>query len=461
VTDEAPSVIRSMLFAEGLIAIDGHGRPTSRLASSWEWDDPGLTLLVHLTPGVRFHDDTPLTAQVVTKILSRRIGKSEGYEAVKSIEARDAQTLLFHLTRPDGFLPSALANTVIVDEKKPDIGTGPFRLIAQSPLLVEAVRNKSYYRGMPGFERITVKGYSTPRAAWAGLMKGDVNLALEINKESVEFLKGAEQFETYSSIQPYYIPLVFNLRNPILARPEVRRAISDAIDRKEIVAQGMRGRGQVADDPIWPLHWAYNPAARREAPSPSAASLRLDTAGLPVRTPTRGQRASRFQLKCMFFNGDPQFERIALLLQRQLAAVGIDLVLEGLGFNEVVSRIQKGQFDSYVFQLTSGRDLTWAYRLWHSPNGALGSVYQNTGYNGADEVLGRLRQARDDDEKGIRVGVADLRQRFYDDVPAVFLAWTEATRAVDARFDIGDGTNPEILANIYQWRPATVQTARR
>jgi len=461
-TDEAPGVIRGMLFAEGLVAIDGHGRPTPRLASSWEWDDKdnGLTLRVHLRPGVKFHDDTPVTAEVVTKILRPRIGKAEGFEAVKSIVAHDAQTLLFHLNRPDGFLLSALANIVIVDENKPDIGTGPFRLVAQIPQL-KAVRNTSYYRGTPGFEQITVRGYPTPRAAWVGLMKGDVDLALEINKESVEFLKGAARFETYSSIQPYYIPLVFNLRNPILARLEVRRAISDAIDRKEIVAQGMRGRGQVADDPIWPLHWAYT-AARRDVHSPSAASLRLDAAGLPIRPAKPGQRASRFQLKCMFFNGDPQFERIALLLQRQLAAVGIDLVLEGLAFNDVVSRIQTGQFESYVFQLTSGRDVTWAYRLWHSPNGALGTVRQITGYTGADAVLDRLRQARA--EEDIRLGVADLRQRFYEDVPAVFLAWTETTRAVDARFDIGDRADPEIqiLANIYQWRPATAaQTASR
>jgi peptide/nickel transport system substrate-binding protein len=294
-------------------------------------------------------------------------------------------------------------------------------------------------------------------------MKGEVDLAMEINKESVEFLEGAAQFETYSSIQPYYIPLVFNLRNPILARPEVRRAISDAIDRKEIVAQGMRGRGQVADDPIWPLHWAYNPTVRRDPPSPSAASLRLDAAGLPIREAKPDQRASRFQLKCMFFNGDPQFERIALLLQRQLAAVGIDLVLEGLKQSDMVPRIKSGQFDTYLFQLTSGRDLIYAYRLWHSPNSAVG-VVQNTGYNGADAVLDGLRQARDDQpqyDEEIRRGVADLRQRFYDDVPAVFLAWGETTRAVDARFDIGNGADPEILANIYQWRPASAQTASR
>jgi ABC-type transport system substrate-binding protein len=290
-------------------------------------------------------------------------------------------------------------------------------------------------------------------------MKGDVDMALEINRESVEFLEGAARFGIYSSIQPYYIPLVFNFRNPILARPEVRRAISDAIDRDEIVSQGMRGRGQVADDPIWPSHWAYNAAARRHTYNPDGARVRLDAAGLPLRPPRPGQRASRFQLKCMFFNSDPQFERIALLLQRQLAAVGIDLELEGLEGAVMEKRLHDGQFDTYLYQLTSGRDLTWAYRFWHSPSGALGTVRQDTGYNGADAVLDRLRQARQDDD--IRIGVGDLRQRFYDDVPAVFLAWTQTTRAVDVRFDLGDRADPEIFANMYKWRLATVEKASR
>src|SRR6185312_7562065 len=62
-TDEAPGIIRSMLFAEGLMAIDKRGRPAARLANSWTWDDDGLTLRVQLRPGVRFHDDTPVTAE--------------------------------------------------------------------------------------------------------------------------------------------------------------------------------------------------------------------------------------------------------------------------------------------------------------------------------------------------------------------------------------------------------------
>jgi peptide/nickel transport system substrate-binding protein len=414
---------------------------------------------VHLRPDVYFHDGTPVSAAAVVKILKQRIGRPQsiGFEAVKSLDIAKDGSLVFRLSRPDGFLLSTLATTLMTDDDKPDVGTGPFRLVPEKANLA-AVRNTSYYRGAPDIERVEVKPYTTARATWVGLLKNEVDMALEINKDSVEFVEGTK-FRIVYSIQPFYIPLVFNLRNPILARTEVRRAISDAINRDEIVSQGMRNRGKVAEDPIWPFHWAYNDAARPHTLDPVGARERLDGAGLPVRPATAGRRASRFQLKCLFYNVDPQFERIGLLLQRQLAAVGIDLLLEGVNEKQLVTRLGSGDFDSYLFQLTSGRDVSWAYRFWHSPNGALGQVMQNTGYSGADAVLDRLREAHK--EEDIRVAVGDLRQRFFDDVPAVFLAWPQIMRAVDTRFDIGNPSDPEIFANLWRWHFASSQTASR
>jgi hypothetical protein len=51
--------------------------------------------------------------------------------------------------------------------------------------------------------------------------------------------------------------------------------------------------------------------------------------------------------------------------------VGIDLVLQGLNERQLVTRLGTGDFDSYLFQLTSGRDVSWAYRFWHSRKGRL------------------------------------------------------------------------------------------
>ena len=273
-TDEAPGIIRSMLFAEGLMAIDGQGRPAARLAESWGWDDPGLTLQVRLRPGVRFHDDTPVTTEVVAAILRPNIGKSPGFEAVKTIEARDPQTILFHLSRPDGFLPSVLGNTSIVDPKKPNIGTGPFKLIPDSSPL-EAVRNSSYYRdnrASNGSRSLR----ATPRASWAGLMRGEVNMALEINKELGEFLEARPSSKSTPRFSPttfhwFSISAIRSWRGPKCAARFPRLSIARKSSRRECAARDRSPTPTIRSGRLTGLTTLVRPRARlRTARTPRA-----------------------------------------------------------------------------------------------------------------------------------------------------------------------------------------------
>lgn len=455
---EARRVFTPFLFADRLVIIDWEGKPVGVLATSWQWKDNDRTLQIQLRQGVTFHDGTPLTASVVADILRQLKQRNplRTFPLVTSFDALNDQTLAVRLSRPDAFLVEAIADTWIIDPRKPDIGTGPYRLLARVPSVI-GESNASYFRGTPGLDRVELIFYDTPRASWVALMRGEVDMVQEVNRESAEFLEGSSHVEMSSTIRPFYIPLVFNVRHPILKHVEVRRALAEAINREEIVQQAMRGHGRVADDPVWPSHWAYNAAARKYSHNPNAARLRLDAAGFRMRpAPVSGGMTSRFSIRCVFWN-DPQFERIALLLQRQLAEVGIDLVLEGATELELTSRALRGDFDTYLYQLTSGKSFDWTYQFWHSPTAGMG--FQNSGYTGVDSVLERLRTVRPESE--VRTAVADLRERFYEDVPAAFLAWPETTRAIDARFDVNEQSGPDIFANLWKWRPAGRQQATR
>ncbi len=455
-TVETERVLTELLSAEPLIVLDWNGRPLPRLATEWEWDDAGVSLTMKLREDVRFHDGTPLTAEAVAAILRKTIPKdrAEGFRYLTGVETPGAATIVFRLNRPDSFLIEAIAGALIRDPDNPLLRTGPFRIVP-FPSGLLALKNAGYYRGEPGIDRVEVTFYDTQRAVFAAIISGAVDMVPEVNPESVEFLKGAAQLETFAYVRPFYIPLVFNLRHPVLRNPEVRRALSQAIDREEIVRQAMRGHAHIAEDPVWPSHWAYNATSRRRGYDPAAARARLDAAGFPVRpSATPNTMDSRFRLNCLFYNRDFQFERIAVLLQRQLEEVGVDLVLTGVDENDLARRAGAGDFDTYVFQLTSGKSFDWLYGFWHSHGGM-----QSTGYTGADAALDQLRLSRRDAD--IRMGVAALRQRFYDDVPAAFLAWPETTRAVSSRFDIGDHLDPDIFGNLWRWHAGPTQKAAR
>jgi peptide/nickel transport system substrate-binding protein len=460
---QAMEVLTELLFAEPLWTLDWDGRPALRLIDGWTWDDDGRALRLHLRPGVTFHDGRPLTPAVVVGILRQNIDRLRtraktrrytyvgGFKEVAHVEASGDNGVVIHLWKPDALLVDALNGTMMVDTAAPDIGTGPFRIVARSPVVI-VEKHAAYYGGAPAIDRVEVKTYDSQRSAWAAMMRGDVDVLQEVARESVEFLKGASAIETYSSVRPFYIPLVFNIRHPVLGRVEVRRALSEAINREEIVKSAMRGHGRVADDPIWPYHWAYSGAARRYSFNPDAAGLRLDAAGLPIQDSRQGDRmASRLRFTCLFMEEYPQFERIALLLQRQLSRVGVDLALERLPLIQLSRRLSSGDFDSYIMPTSSGRSFEWLYRRWHSPEGQQ-AEFQDSGYRGADTILEHLRTVRSESE--IRLAVGDLQQRFYEDAPAVFLAWQETTRAVSARFDVGKPTDPDIYANLWTWRVA-------
>jgi peptide/nickel transport system substrate-binding protein len=444
-----------LLYAESLFKREWDGRLSPNLVSQWGWDDGGQRLWLELKQGVVFHDGTALTAELIARYLEQFLpgqGRNPrwGFAYVRTVRAVGSHRVALELTEPDFFLLAALSDTKIVHPANSRIATGPFRLTSQGSV-VETVRFDQYHGGAPAFPGVRVMTYDTPRSAWAALMRGQVDVVQEVNRDSIEFMEGAARVQTYSSVQPFYIALVFNHRHPLLGNVEVRRAISQALDRDEIVRVGMRGRGRAALGPVWPFHWAYQESDESiPARDPVAARARLDAAGLRIRDLKDGRPPSFFKIRCLVYSEDPQYERIALLAQRQLHEIGVDMIIEPMTMEGITSRIAEGRFETYILPANASRTLERIYRSWHSL-GPEGPAQLNTGYAGANDVLQRLRRSVNDGE--IRASVAQLVEQFDTDVPAAFIAWMEVTRAVSGRVVVGDGADQDPFSNLRQWRP--------
>jgi peptide/nickel transport system substrate-binding protein len=288
-------------------------------------------------------------------------------------------------------------------------------------------------------------------------MRGEVDAVQEVGRDSVEFMERSSNIATYPTVQAFYLTLLFNHRHSALKNVEVRRAIVEALDRGAIIERAMRGKGQIADGPIWPFHWAYpnNPPQYRS--DSERAATRLDRAGLALPTTGRqGEQRKRFSFKCIVYNEDPQFERIALLIQRQLFDVGIVMEIELLDLKTLVERSSAGNYDALLIQMYAGRAMDYTYRFWRSGESEAQMV--NSGYSGADDLLDKLRLSITDERT--RQVLGELVARFHDDVPAAFLAWTEVTRAVSTRFNVGGSSSQDPLFNIWQWRPLQESESR-
>jgi ABC-type transport system substrate-binding protein len=362
------------------------------------------------------------------------------------------------LHEPDSFLLAELNQLSVLAPWDKRIGTGPFKFIKGStPPALEAF--KGYYRGAPTIDRVELQTYQSQRAAWAAMMRGQADLLHEVSRDAVEFVEQESEVKAYSSTRGFYLALVFNLRHPELRKPEVRQAISEAVDRAALIKDAMRGRGLPADGPIWPYHWAYSTPARTHSYNPEAARLRLAAAGLSeLRKESAATMPSRLRLKCMYYAEDSRFDRLAMLLQKQLSQVGVDVEMEPVNADEFMSRVATGKFDAFLNEMTSGRSLSWLRAFWHSPKPGSPALF-DAGYVAADDAIDAIRRAQNDDET--RAAVAELQRVLYDDPPAVFLCWPQVTRAVDTHFAVPDPEATDILGTIWQWRRHDTIEARR
>ena len=445
------NVLVNLLYSEPLLAIDWNGRPQPRLAESWKAERGAIR--VTLRPNVKLHDGRPLTAELVRNVLRREVKKpiNQGADNIVSVDA-EGQDLIIRVRELDAFVIEDLSQYFVVSPDNNDIGTGPFKFISRGgqPQL-EAF--PAYYRGAPTIQRVEFQKYSSQRAAWAAMMRGDADMLHEVSPDSVEFVEETSELRAYATVRPYYITMVFNVRHPELARPEVRQALNEAIDRQALLRLAMQGRGQPAEGPIWPYHWAYTSSPHVVQYNPVAARLRLEVAGMSALRQARPDvMPSRLAFKCMYYAGDARFERIAMVVQKQLSEIGVDVDMQPVDLAEFANRASSGDFDAFLFELNSGRSLSWVYRFWHSPVKGT-SPYFKTGYTAADRALDRARLAMSEDQ--MREAVAEVQQAFFDDPPAIFLVWPQVTRAVDRKFDISQSGGGDVIGTIWQWRYAS------
>ena len=450
----------SSLTLEAPIGIGWDGTPIPRAFDRWSWMDNGQGLRLHLRSGTTFHDGTPLTSQLAVRILQDALTPRNpaflSY-SVKSVRAEGDSEIVIRTGQPEGFLLSDIATS---DFALPgsQIGTGPFVLKSQGPPIVLAAFER-YRQGRSAIDRINIAEYDTQRAAWSAMMRDDINVLHDVTSDAVDFVEAESAIQTHSFTRNYYHVLVFNHRTPLFSQTAVRKALNEAVDRQQIVDLALKKRGTPTDNPVWPYHWAYQPNQDNYSYRPDAAGARLDAVGLTAgREHGPGRMPSRFRFTCLIVAEDPRVERIALVLQKQLFNISIDMDVRPVPLKELRRHILTGDYEAALTEFVSTRSLSFVYGFWHSP--AAGNAgFFDSGYRSADAALDQLRAAISKDE--VRSAVAAVQRAFYEDPPAVFLDWMETARALSRNIVVPPNGPPDILTSIGQWRPVVAGEARR
>lgn len=306
------------------------------LATSWEITDDSVYEF-SLREGVRFHNGDPFTAQDVVFSFARM--REPGFEAmgnyvrplIDRVEALDDHTVRITLVAPYApflnrlptfyIVPAAYTSTV-GDEAfaEAPIGTGPYRFVEWvhgNHWTFEAF--SEHWAGAPAVERVTFRPIPEASTRIAALLSGAVDIIEQVNLPDVPRLEAdpGVRVEAVNDNRIYFY--AFQSRRPPFDDPQVRRALSYAVDWDEILGifDGYAFRVPL---PGLPTDFGYADYIEDLQPllptyDPEMARALLAEAGYPDGLTTTIQASS---------GNYPKDAELAQAVANELARVGVD-----------------------------------------------------------------------------------------------------------------------------------------
>ncbi|MGK2935108.1 MAG: ABC transporter substrate-binding protein, partial [Gemmatimonadaceae bacterium] len=304
------------------------------------------------------------------------------------------------------------------------IGNGPYRYVRHVPqTFIEFEANPDYALGNPKIQRLIVKfgPFSVTE-----LLSGNVDAVSHFRRADVVAIKGDPRFRVYYEIWDDIKGLqviLWNQRNPLFSDPSVRRALTLAINRREL----HRVLNMSEDLPILDGVYTQRQYWRGELPKAlpydrELAGDLLDQAGWRdldgdgVRE--RHGREFRFSL---IVGSD--WQAAAVYVQAQLRQLGIWMDITTLGPGVGPARVRAGRFDASVYGLWTSVDELVHFFGKDSPIG-----YRNARVT---QLLSAARNARDADE--LDAAFARLSAAIAEDLPYTFLALNVETYVAHRR----------------------------
>lgn len=256
---------------DGLVKLDHDLNVVPRLAESWEQPDD-LTWRFKLVEGVSFHSGNPLNAESVKAWFDAMLDPADpsvsaGMLAeIDEVSVVDEYTIEIKLASPHGpFLRTfSLPHLVIYDAAERErlgeafaeapSGTGAFRFKEWRRgefLVLEA--NPDYRdAGKPMIDELEFRFIPEPTGRIAALEVGEVDIAYALPGHQIPRMEAMADVTALTERVMRPIIWYFNVRNPILAEPAVRRALVHGVDMDLIGETILEHGGQVLKGYITP-----------------------------------------------------------------------------------------------------------------------------------------------------------------------------------------------------------------
>jgi glutathione transport system substrate-binding protein len=420
-------------FYEGLYGFDKDMKMIPVLAESYEVSKDGLTYIVKLRKGVKFHDGTDFNAAAVKANFDRvtnpdnklkryglysNIGKTEvvdDYTAKITLKTAFS-AFLNNLAHPSGVMisPAAMAKYGKDISANP-VGTGPFKFVEwQRTDYLKVAKFDGYWKkGYPKVDTITWKPVVDNNSRAATMQTGEAQFTFPVPYEQADTLKARPELEVVAAPSIVIRYLSMNTQQKPFDNPKVREAIAYAINKDALAKVAFNGYafaapGVVPDGVEYSVKlgpWPYDVAKAKKL---------LAEAGYP----------NGFETELWSAYNHSTAQKVTQFLQQQLGQIGIKAKITLLEAGQRVEKVESWQDPAtapvrlyYVGWSSSTGEADWAIRPLLASSSFPPSLF-NTAYYKSDKVDGDIKSALATTDKTQKAKFyRDAQEQIWKDAP--------------------------------------------
>ncbi|MBP9758520.1 hypothetical protein KBD45_02400 [Candidatus Dojkabacteria bacterium] len=401
------------LVYESLLTVDQDGNIRLELADSYTAINPYNHYIITLKKNIKWHDGTQFTADdvVATFNLLKRLDSNKDTTSKFSnvinsqfseITKINDYAIELKLNTPTSVLPTFFEsisfkilpsrylkdlneNTILNSTpflNRFPVGTGPFKFRSSAQDRIVLGRNFEYWKlGETGnISEIIFQAYADEETAVRALLSSKIHSITGLSAEYQKLLNQKEKINILKSNVIYnrYWAIYFNLNetggNPLLKDLDIRKAISFAINKEEILTT-INQLGKISTGPIPENSYAYRPLDNNRTEYDPKKTVEIftskgwkletniDDQGNPYNVWTKD--GTPFELDLSFVDNVDR-SKVAEIIQKNLLSVGIKLNLQKDSIRNISDAvILPKNFDLLLFGQETFIDPD-RYELFHS-----------------------------------------------------------------------------------------------
>ena len=455
------------------------------LATNYEWKNDNRKLLFSIRTGVKWSDGREFSAYDVAYTLNLwkqfpALDTRNAWDYLENVVAI-SDTLVevdFKRVYVPGF--EAIAGAYIVPKHiwsklddplkfdNPDpVGTGPYTEVLRFNSQVwELGKNHNYWqKGKPHVEKLIFPTFSTNEQTTLALLSGNLDWAgafiPAIQRIFVD--KNPEHHHYWFRNTGYSTFLHTNTKDPILQDTNVRKAISYAINREQVVKVGMYNYTSPAHvtSLAGPMAKWHSPKINEKenwtAFNLEKANELLDDAGYKWKNKNEriDSNGSPLKFNIIVVSGWSDWVRSAQVISQNLKKVGIQATVRTYDFGAWIARMQQGNFQMAVGWADKGATpynffKSMMFSEYVKPLGETADInWHRFGIKEADFLIKEFEQTSD--ENKIKNIIYKLQHLFIEHAPGIplfaELSWAECNSKYFTNFPSSENTYGPLSVN--------------